>query len=244
MTAQKEVDKMAFCMNCGQELPSGAKFCSGCGTATGEVGADTACRKTTYDGELHKCPNCGEIVDAFVTKCSACGYELRDAKNSNAVREFAEKIEQIELQRISDNGLFKGIKKNSAGLGKVHPIDEQKISLIRSFAIPNTKEDIYEFMILAASNIDMKLYSMAYDSSQFQGMLVASQKAVSDAWLAKFEQAHQKAKLTFGNSSEFLYLDDLYTKKMKELKWKKLQFPLFIVGLIIFLFIFLFGIIL
>jgi len=237
---------MAFCMNCGNQLPNGAKFCAGCGTATGEVGAETSQRKITYDGELNKSPNFVEIVDTSVSKCSACGYELRDAKNSNAVREFAEKIEQIELQRNSDNGLLKGTKKNSTGLGKVHPIDEQKISLIRSFAIPNTKEDIYEFMILAASNIDMKLYSMAYDSSQFQGMLVTSQKAVSDAWLAKFEQAHQKAKLTFGNSSEFLYLDDLYTKKMKELKWKKLQFPLFIVGgfLIIFLFIFIFGIIL
>lgn len=82
---------MAFCMNCGQELPNGAKFCAGCGTATGEVGAETSQRKIAYDGELHKCPNCGEIVDAFVSKCSACGYELRDAKNSNAVREFAEK---------------------------------------------------------------------------------------------------------------------------------------------------------
>lgn len=28
---------MPFCMNCGQQLPEGAKFCSGCGTAMGEV---------------------------------------------------------------------------------------------------------------------------------------------------------------------------------------------------------------
>ena len=231
---------MAFCTNCGQKLTDGAKFCANCGAQTVHEMGEAGRRTSVYEGEIHKCPNCGEIVDAFVPKCSACGYELRGAKNSNAVREFAEKIERIEVQRVTNNGLFKGNKKNSAGLGKIHPIDEQKISLIRSFAIPNTKEDIYEFMILASSNIDMKLYSMAYDGSQFQGMLVASQKAVSDAWLAKFEQAHQKAKLIFGNSSEFLYLDNLYYKKMKELKWKKLQFPLFIVGGFLFIFLFIF----
>lgn len=53
---------MAFCMNCGQEIPNGAKFCSNCGTATGEIKVETSERKTTYDGELHKCPNCGELL--------------------------------------------------------------------------------------------------------------------------------------------------------------------------------------
>lgn len=235
---------MAFCIHCGQEVIEGAKFCAGCGNPINDSEIRDS-RKTVYEGEIHKCPNCGEILEAFVSKCSTCGYELRGSKNSNAVRQFAEKIEKIENQRIIDNSLLKGIKKKSGGLGKIHPIDEQKISLIRSFAIPNTREDIYEFMILAASNIETKYYSMTYDGSQLQGMMVASQKAVSDAWLAKFEQAYQKAKVTFGSSAEFTYLDDLYKQKIKEIKWKKIQFPLFIIGgfLFIFLFIFIMGII-
>ena len=28
-----------FCMNCGTQLPDGAKFCMNCGTKVGEVGA-------------------------------------------------------------------------------------------------------------------------------------------------------------------------------------------------------------
>ena len=28
-----------FCMNCGTQLPDGAKFCMNCGTKGGEVGA-------------------------------------------------------------------------------------------------------------------------------------------------------------------------------------------------------------
>ena len=88
------------------------------------------------------------------------------------------------------------------------------------------KEDISEFMILAASNIDMKAYGFN------QGTLTASQRAVSDAWMAKFEQAYQKAKLSFGNSPDFININSIYEQKIKEMKRKKLELPLVIVGTI------------
>ena len=44
---------MVFCINCGQELAEGAKFCASCGNAVGasQNGAKEQ-RKTVYDGEL------------------------------------------------------------------------------------------------------------------------------------------------------------------------------------------------
>ncbi len=222
---------MAFCINCGQQLADGAKFCSGCGTAVNETNQSTQ-RKAIYDGEIHKCPNCGEVLNSFVSNCPACGYELRGAKNSNAVQEFALKLEQIENSRNNKGNAFSGLKNKVNKFGSVDSVDEQKISLIRSFSIPNTREDIYEFMILAASNIDLKLYGMAYHSSQFQGMLVASQRAVSDAWLAKFEQAYQKAQLLFTDCQELLSINELYVQKMKEMQKKKRELPLFVVGMV------------
>lgn len=59
---------MAFCVNCGQELVEGAKFCANCGKAV-DGNSSNSQRKTVYDGELHKCPNCGETINAFVTIC-------------------------------------------------------------------------------------------------------------------------------------------------------------------------------
>lgn len=218
---------MPFCIKCGNQLVDGAKFCSECGTPTKN---DNSKRTSVYEGEIHKCPNCGEILNSFVSNCPACGYELRGAKNSNAVREFALKLEQIENSRnVSANG-FSGLKNKINQLSSVNPIDEQKISLIRSFAIPNTKEDIYEFMILASSNIDLKLYGFAYNSNQFQGMMATSQRAVSDAWLAKFEQAYQKAQLLLIESQEFLNIKKLYEHKIKEIRKKKMQLPIFFIG--------------
>ena len=118
---------MGFCTNCGQAFAEGAHFCSNCGTAKGET--DTSQRKTVYDGELYKCPNCAERLDSFMSFCPTCGYELRGARTQSRVEELANKLEQTENV-------------------------EQKIGIIRNFYIPNTKEDIYEFVILATSNMN------------------------------------------------------------------------------------------
>lgn len=163
---------MAFCINCGQELAEEAKFCANCGTAVSNN--STTQRKTVYDGELHKCPNCGERLDSFVSVCPSCGYELRGAKATSVVNELAKKLERT---------------------GTI----EQKIDLIRNFYIPNTKEDIYEFFILATSNISAGGYDV-------------------EAWYTKLEQAYQKAKLSFGNTPEFQYLSQLYSKTKKQQK--------------------------
>ena len=191
-------------MNCGQQLPEGAKFCSGCGTVIGEVKVETAQRKTVYDGELHKCPNCGELINAFVTICPTCDYQLRGVKASSVVKEFADKLEKIEANReIKKTGFFKG------NINELTKTDEQKINLIRSFTIPNTKEDIYEFLILASSNINLQRYD-AFAS------ITESEKAVSDAWQAKFEQAYRKAKISFHGTFEFKEIENLYLSKISD----------------------------
>ena len=141
---------MAFCINCGQELAEGAKFCVNCGKAVNN--SATTQRKTVYDGELHKCPNCGELLKSFVTNCPTCGYELRSVKTNSPVNELAKKIE----------------KTTSVA---------EKIELITNFYVPNTREDIYDFFILAVSNLE----DANYDTD--------------DAWLAKLEQTYLKAKI-------------------------------------------------
>ena len=166
---------MAFCSNCGNKLVEGSKFCNNCGSAVNlDKNEKYDNRKTTYDGEIHKCPNCGEILDAFVTVCPTCGYELRGAKVTSVVNELAQKLERTESV-------------------------EQKIDLIRNFYVPNTKEDIYEFFILATSNMSTGGYDV-------------------EAWYAKLEQAYQKAKLSFGNAPEFQYLNQMYSKAKKHQK--------------------------
>ena len=252
-----------FCVNCGEKLKDGAKFCYGCGSPVSVIkqeiheqehkveepkGEATTAeklddsentstrtrvedeelteRKVVYEGKIHKCPNCGEVLGSFQATCPTCGHEVRDAKNSYSVREFAAKLEEIEHGR-STKGF--GIKKMLQDQNEVNETDQKKINLIRSYVIPNTKEDLFEFLVLASSNINLQRYN---DFDQ----ITMSQKAVSDAWEAKFEQAYEKAKLSFGNSSDFSKIQDLYDKKNGEIinsKKKRTYYWIALVGFLV-----------
>ncbi|MCD7919849.1 MAG: zinc ribbon domain-containing protein [Clostridiales bacterium] len=170
---------MAFCSNCGNELAPGAKFCSECGMPVDATSQANNRRRTIYDGVIHKCPNCGETLSSFMVACPACGYELRDIKTTNSIKKFASKIEQADSE-------------------------EQKANLIRNFPVPNTKEDTFEFMILASSNI----------TGEYN-------EAVFNAWLAKFEQCYKKASLSFGTDSDFSKIQILYEQTVKKVNKEK-----------------------
>lgn len=205
---------MAFCSSCGHQLAEDAKFCSECGAKVNAPGsAQSDQRKSVYDGEIHKCPNCGDILDAYESVCSACGYEQRGSRATSAVQELAVKLQQIEETRLSS-------KKHSAfDFGQNAEIDQQKINLIRSFVIPNTKEDILEFAVLAASNVDMGAYDDSY-SSVFSSRN-ARRREVSEAWLAKLKQAYQKAKLVFAGDPRISEIQSLYDTTNKAIKRAK-----------------------
>ena len=87
-----------FCMNCGQQLPDGAKFCFNCGTPQGAISptGTTQIETINLDG-MHTfvpamCPNCNANmkVDTSikVARCNACGTEclVQDAIKALSLR--------------------------------------------------------------------------------------------------------------------------------------------------------------
>lgn len=201
---------MAFCINCGQELPDDARFCQKCGCAVSDDNTGYAQRKQEFAGKLYKCPNCGEVLKAFELNCPACGYELRGARASSAVREFALKLEAIESKREYEKP--RGFFAAAGAYQRLSKTDEEKISLIKSFSVPNTKEDMLEFMILATSNMNMR----TYDSTNTD--ISKSEKELNAAWLSKVQQVYEKAKRTYSADSTFTEIKTLYDNCSEEIK--------------------------
>lgn len=217
---------MAFCSSCGKKISASAKFCPECGAAVEHVSGSE--RENTFEGKIHKCPNCGEIIKAFSTKCPTCGYEFRDTNGSSAVAEFAKRLEEIEATR-KPAGKLSGLA-SAFGMKSSDGVDEKKENLIRNFTVPNTKEDIFEFLILASSNMDTSLFN-AYGNQMSPGER-QSRLNVTKAWIAKFEQTYEKAKLSFGTDPDFEKIENIHKTKNKEIKRAKLKTPIILIALI------------
>ena len=164
---------MAFCTNCGEKLNDGAKFCHSCGKAV--EASNNAERKVVFEGEIHKCPNCGEVLGSFVAVCPACGYEIRGVSNSIVVREFAYKLASTESNL-------------------------ERLAIISNFPVPNTKEDIMEFLILASTNCDK-----------------AKDVDLVEAWMTKMSQCIQKASFLVAGDN-LLQIQNCYSNAIRKAK--------------------------
>ena len=236
---------MAFCQKCGNELPNGAKFCANCGTPAGASGSENV-RKQEFVGTMKKCPNCGQILQAFQAKCPSCGHEIIGASTTTSVREFFDKCLQA-------------------------PNNEQKLELINSYPIPNAKEDLLEFALLASQQIKTSyiariaktnMYTAGTALNSYGNTSLGSLKdrlkgnitkvgtaEIVSAWESKLEQVIHKAKISFSDDintiNQFIEIaSDVNTIKQKfEQKESTAKKRQITVTLIIFLFIFLlFGI--
>lgn len=186
---------MAFCESCGHELSAGAKFCSECGTAV----VPSASLRGGIEGVAYKCPQCGEVLDAFTAKCPSCGYELRGAPSVSSLRELLEGLQQCEGSETHKRGVLQHLYRIA------DKSDDASAALIREYPIPNTKEDLIEFLILAASNVDPDAFN------EFKKMNLSPAEAMrSRAWMAKLDQAYQKASIVMGNDDEFDRCEQIY----------------------------------
>lgn len=143
-----------------------------------------------------------------MTNCPACGHEIRNVKAVESVRELSAKLAEIEAQKLhipeGKNSVLKMLfgrdlenteKQEEAQKKFDEQKKQEKANLIINYSVPNTKEDILEFMLLASSNIDAE-----HNRDDI----------VAKAWKSKFEQVYHKAELTFKDDPKFAKVQEIY----------------------------------
>jgi len=222
---------MNFCSNCGSQLTSGVKFCSECGTQISSISNPNQ-RQQEFDGKILKCSNCGNPLKSFEATCSTCGHELRGAKALSAVSELASKIETVSASATyldtrpaettdKQKGFFRSMLDEEAAERAASQIEKQKINLIKSFPVPNTKEDILEFAFLASSNVDTSSFGRFFGEGK--------EEELSLAWFSKFKHVYAKAEKMFGTEDDFLQIKQLYEDCQREINKQKTIFYLKII---------------
>ena len=189
---------MAYCTKCGAKLVEGNAFCGNCGSPVGDQNKRKEKTSVAY------CPACGEVVGKNETKCPACGFEIRDA-SEGSIALLSEKLDKIEAMRPE--------KDKSDEEDEISATDKRKINLIQTWPIPNTKEDLYEFMSMASGNATS---SRGFSTS-------ATDTALMSAWLSKFEQSYTKAERLFGADDDFELIKKLKADVSKKTLLAKIE---------------------
>ena len=96
------------------------------------------------------CPSCGKQIPPMTLKCE-CGYEFNSAKGASSVQQLMDKIEQIQSAPIPYSDPQDGMYKKEMANRRKRIRDT-----ISVFPVPNTKEDIIEFLSLAVSKSKIK----------------------------------------------------------------------------------------
>ena len=197
---------MAYCPNCGTKLVDGDVFCGNCGKRIDGAAApfepvfsrapaeesEPPTKETKPKSAITRCPACGEIVDKNAVICPSCGFGIRDVADGS-IALLSQKLDLIESKRPQKR------KKNENDT--ISATDERKISLIRSWPIPNSKDDLIEFAAMASGN--------CIAPPKLGNDRIAAEDALAEAWRSKFDQAYAKAEHLFGDSDEFALLIDL-----------------------------------
>ena len=171
-----------------------------------------------------KCPNCSSNISGLDAVCPYCGAPVSDREASVSVKKFAEQLYEIEKEATEKKGLS-----NLFGLGQLmekgygSKAFNRKISLISAFPIPNTIEEITEFVVLAANSIDVQWGKDTLQNRMYgkPGMTYYSDITLANTWINKLNQAYDKARISFPTDPRFRTIEKIYNDKMKELKRKR-----------------------
>ena len=173
----------------------------------------SASLKSDKFGDVKKCPACNAIVQSFQTKCSDCGYEFSNIEANVSIEKLFKLIIEIENTPKEKFGMFQDDKKEAYESDLV----QKKAELIKNFPIPNTKNDILEFLTSAvphARKVKTGLGSLF--SSKFIGGVSDAYKEqeIGKAWKNKCEQIILKARFSLKEDKKALDEINMYAQEL------------------------------
>jgi hypothetical protein len=169
--------------------------------------------KSDKFGDVKKCPACNAMLQSFQTKCTDCGHEFSNIGANVSIGKLFEMLNACENDRkeggMSIGGAVGGIFAKAYGLGGGDKILEKKKSIISGFPIPNTKDDILEFLSTAIPNAKQKGNFLTKQQPENK-----SHNDLVPTWFSKCEQIVMKAKFSMKEDKKVLEEILSYAKEL------------------------------
>lgn len=162
---------------------------------------------TDKQGIIKKCPNCGEPVEAGSVKCAACGHVFMGLEANRSSEILAQKLQEVDVKYRNAEGGIGSVFSAIVGLTDQEKADQEKATIIASFPVPTTKEDLLEFL----PSMRAKWKNFGFKQTRYN--------AEKKAYIAKYEECLMKAKALFPNDPDFQRFFEEDSKDSKFAKW-------------------------
>lgn len=159
-----------------------------------EAEAEKSAPKSNKYGDVRNCPSCGELVESFNAQCTTCGYDFTNVEANASIQRLLKMLDDVKQEQIRFNKEIAINKKTGKTFAEsffgsnegIHNSDvrDRQQTIIANFPIPNSKEEILEFLTLASS----RLVSYANSASE-------RDKDWINAWLSKIEEVNTKSSI-------------------------------------------------
>ena len=155
--------------------------------------ASTPEKKSDKWGEVRKCPNCGAVVESGAMKCKECDYTFVGISGNSSVQRLSDQLMAAESKHSND-----GVAKSFLGeLGIGGSRAKTMCNIIQTFPIPNTKEDLIEFILFLHPKATNTSVWKVSDRDQLQ---------MNKAYKVKFDECVNKAKFLLKDDPQMLEL--------------------------------------
>lgn len=128
-------------------------------------------------GHVRKCPNCGATIEGAIAKCPQCDFVFTEIEAVDSRKKFSEMIQKIDSDTSIDE--MKDMKRANA---------------VKTFPVPNSKEDLLEFMFFLRSAT--------------QGYASRGESKTRNAYRQKLKECCDKAQFYFGDDPKIKQIID------------------------------------
>jgi len=157
-------------------------------------------------GNIKTCPSCGSPVKSFISKCQDCGHEFRDIKSVSSIQKLYDEFQKIEeFERSRERSWAQKI---DGDLGVQRSVVSRQIAALATFPVPNSKEDLLEFLSLASSEAIKK-------ASWLFGLGQSPEYLLQKAWRSKCEQIIKKSRFSMKDDKKTLDEIEFIAKQLK-----------------------------
>jgi len=179
--------------------------------------SEGAINKLKEHKEFTKCPSCGAPIKSFSTNCGYCEYEFRNIETSKSIKRLILQLNEVE-QKIRNSKSREGMLEGFMQIIDGETYFEKKIfnaksNIISSFPIPNTKEDIIEFLALSIAQVNsIKIGALIklFGTSGTYGYKIT----LKNAWLSLANRVIMKARFSMKEDKKTLEQIEYYAKHL------------------------------